>query len=110
MDDDRLDKLFRALSDPVRRRMVDLMHERPRMTGELVKAFPDLTRYAVMRHLNQLDEAGLVTVRREGRKRWNQLNAVPLREMYERWVSRYEGAWSSSVLDLRRLAEGEDGG
>lgn len=103
---DTLDQLFGALADPTRRRVVDLLRERPRTTGELASEVPGLSRFTVMKHLGVLVEAGLVVVRREGRKRWNYLNAVPLRMMYERWVSRYESEWAGSLLGLKRLAEG----
>ncbi len=62
-----------------------------------------------MKHLGVLHEAGLVVARREGRVRWNHLNAVPLRRMYERWVSRYEGAWASGLLSLQEAVEGGEG-
>jgi uncharacterized protein YndB with AHSA1/START domain len=75
-------------------------------TGEVAAAFPDLTRYGVMKHLRVLTEAGLVVSRKEGRKRWNYLNAVPLRQIYERWVSRYEDLWAGSLLSLKRVVEG----
>lgn len=104
--DDALDPLFRALADPTRRRVVDLLRERPRTTGELAAAVPGLSRFGVMKHLGVLVEVGLVVVRREGRQRWNYLNAVPLRMMYERWVSRYESEWAGSLLGIKRLVEG----
>jgi DNA-binding transcriptional ArsR family regulator len=102
---DHLDQVFRALGDPTRRLLLDLLRERPRTTGELAEGVPGLSRFGVMKHLGVLADAGLVVMRREGRKRWNYLNAVPLRMMYERWVSRYESAWAGSLLGLKRLAE-----
>lgn len=104
---DPLDEVFKALADPTRRRVLDLLRVRARTTGELAAAFPGLSRFAVMKHAGVLQTAGLVTVRREGRVRWNHLNAVPLRRMYERWVSRYEGEWAGSLLRLKERAEGE---
>jgi len=103
--DDTLDHLFGALADPTRRRVVDLLRERPRTTGELAAEVPGLSRLAVMKPLGVRGGVGLVVVRREGRKRWNYLNAVPLRMMYERWVSRYESEWAGSLLGIKRLAE-----
>jgi len=97
------DAVWRALSDTSRRRMLDLMRQRPRTVGELGEAFaPGLSRFAVMKHLGVLKRAGLVVVREEGRKRWNHLNAVPLRRVYERWVGRYESAWAGALLGLER--------
>lgn len=102
---DPLDAVFKALADPTRRKVLDLLRARARTTGELCSAFPGLSRFAVMKHLGVLHEAGLVTVRREGRVRWNHLNAVPLRRMYERWVSRYEDEWAGALLRLQARAE-----
>ena len=104
MDDD-LNNVWKALSDPTRRAILDLLRLSPRTTGDLAGAFPGLTRYAVMKHLGVLESAGLLLVRREGRKRWNHLNAVPLRRVYERWVSRYEDAWAGSLVRLKHAAE-----
>lgn len=106
--DDSLDIVWRALSDPTRRRVLDLLRDGARTTGDLAASFPELTRYAVMKHLGVLVEAGLVVGRKEGRKRWNHLNAVPLRQIYERWVCRYEDLWAGSLLSLKRVVEGRD--
>lgn len=104
--EDTLDIVWRALSDPTRRGVLDCLREGPRTTGDLVSRFPDLTRYGVMKHLKVLAEAGLIVSRKEGRQRWNHLNAVPLRQIYERWVSRYEDLWAGSLLTLKRVVEG----
>ena len=104
--EDGLDIVWRALSDPTRRRVLDLLRGGRMATGEIAAAFPDLTRYGVMKHLRVLSEAGLVVSRKEGRTRWNYLNAVPLRQIYERWVSRYEDLWAGSLLSLKRVVEG----
>jgi len=106
--DDSLDTVWKALSDATRRELLDLLRDGPHTTGALSEAFPELSRFAVMKHLGVLEEAGLVTARREGRKRWNHLNAVPLRRIYERWVSKYEDAWAGSLIRLKRLAEDTD--
>jgi DNA-binding transcriptional ArsR family regulator len=107
--DGDLDILFHALADRTRRAILDLLRKQARTTGELAQAFPKLSRFAVMKHLGVLEEAGLVIARREGRQRWNHLNAVPLRQMYERWVRPYESAWAGSMLNIKRAAEGGDG-
>lgn len=104
----RSDRIWKALSDPSRRRMLDLLAKRPRTTGQLVLRFPQLSRFAVMKHLKVLHGAGLIVVHREGRKRWNTLNAVPLREVFRRWVGKYEDVWADSVLNLRDAAESQD--
>jgi DNA-binding transcriptional ArsR family regulator len=95
--------VFRALADPTRRRILDLLRERPRTTGDLAAAFPR-SRFAVMKHLAVLERAHLVIPRREGRLRWNHLNAVPLERVYERWVKPYESHWSRALLGVERAA------
>jgi DNA-binding transcriptional ArsR family regulator/uncharacterized protein YndB with AHSA1/START domain len=106
MDDDSLTPVWKALADPTRRRILDLLKERPRTTGELTAAFEDdLSRFGVMKHLAALEEAGLVLVRPRGRERWNYLNAVPLQQIYERWLRPYEAEWASALLNLKRHAE-----
>ena len=113
MDDgplhDGMNLVFKSLADPTRRAILDALFEEPRTTGQLAALFPDVTRYAVMKHLKILEEAGLVSVRREGRTRWNTLNPVPLRQMYRRWVGKYMEFWSDAGLNLKELAEGEAG-
>jgi DNA-binding transcriptional ArsR family regulator len=68
--------LWKALADPKRRQIVALLREKPRTTGELCRLFGDVSRFAIMKHLNMLEEVGLISVRREGRERWNILNPV----------------------------------
>ena len=103
--DAELDAIWKALADPTRRSVLDRLRSGPRTTGDLAGAFPDLTRYAVMKHLRVLESVGLVVARKEGRRRWNTLNAVPLRRVYERWVSKYEDRWAGSLLRLKRATE-----
>src|SRR5437762_1856809 len=90
--------------------MLDLLAERPRTTGELAAAFSKLSRFAVMKHLRVLQAAGLLVVTRDGRKRWNALNPVPLREALRRWVSRNEQVWADVLLDIRDAAEAGSAG
>jgi len=98
---DDLDNIWKALSDPTRRTILDLLRKGPRTTTDIVDAFPDMTRFAVMKHLDVLREADLVTTRAEGRRRVNSLNAVPIRRIYERWVSPFAELWSSTLLRLK---------
>src|SRR5256884_4038531 len=95
-----LDAVWKALSDPTRRAILDLLRRGPRTTTAIVEAFPRLTRFGVMKHIDVLREAGLVNTREEGRQRVNSLNAVPIRQIYERWVSRYEDFWANKLLRL----------
>src|ERR1039458_1214122 len=91
---DDLDVVWKALSDPTRRAILDLLRQGPRTTTGIVGAFPQLTRFGVMKHIDVLRGAGLIQTREEGRQRVNSLNAVPIRQIYERWVSHYEGFWA----------------
>ncbi|MEO7994941.1 MAG: metalloregulator ArsR/SmtB family transcription factor [bacterium] len=97
---DPLEPVFRALADPTRRRMLDLLREKPRTTHELCEHF-DVSRYAVMQHLTVLEDCNLVLVRRQGRERWNHVNAVPLQAISERWISPFSQLWASGLLRLR---------
>ncbi len=103
--DDTLAPVWKALSDPTRRRLLDLLREQPQTTGTLAAAFPALSRFAVMKHLGILDAAGLVVPRKRGREVWHYLNAVPLQRIYERWVSAYQSQWAASLLDIQQAAE-----
>ena len=99
------DHVFKALAHPRRRSMLDRLKEGPRTTGALCDAFPEMDRCTVMQHLKVLEEAELIVVRREGRERWNHLNAVPLRRIYERWISGYADLWAASLVSLKRHLE-----
>ena len=107
---DQLDPVWKALSDPTRRKILDLLRECPRTTTELVEAFPQITRFGVMKHLEVLREAQLVQTREAGRQRVNSLNALPIRQVYERWVSPFHELWSSELLRIKELAEEEETG
>jgi DNA-binding transcriptional ArsR family regulator len=89
--DDAGDRVFKGLADPRRRRILDLLKSGPRTTGELCKRFKSLDRCTVMQHIGVLERAGLIIVRREGRNRWNYLNAAPVKAIYDRWISSYAG-------------------
>src|SRR6266566_6100020 len=97
-------RVWLALSDPTRRRILDLLRERPRVTGDIASRF-QISRIAVMRHLEVLSAAGLVTSRKRGRERWHYLNAVPLERMYERWVEAHAGHWAAGLLRIRRRVD-----
>jgi DNA-binding transcriptional ArsR family regulator len=103
---DDLDPVWKALSDPTRRAILDVLRQGPRTTTEIVDAFPHLTRFGVMKHIDVLREAGLVETREEGRQRVNSLNVAPIRQIYERWVGRFEELWSSHLLRIKEMAEG----
>ena len=107
MSDD-LDRVWKALSDPTRRAILDLLRRKPRTTTEIVERIPDLSRFGVMKHLTVLLGAGLVQAREEGRSVVNSLNAVPIRLIYERWVSDYQDLWVRKLTGLKRSLEKEE--
>lgn len=106
---DELDAVWKALSDPTRRSILDLLRQGPRTTTEIVAAFPHLSRFGVMKHIDVLRAADLVQTREEGRQRVNSLNAAPIRKIYERWVSPYEDLWADNLLRLKEDVEKRSG-
>src|SRR6266849_851551 len=98
--------LWRALADPTRRRILDLLRERPRVTGEIAAQFP-ISRIAVMRHLEVLSEAGLAVSRKRGRQRWHYLNTVPLQKLHRRWADPAAAGFASALLRLQDTIEAE---
>lgn len=97
---DDSDRIFKALADGRRRRLLDLLKDAPQTTGALCAAFPDLDRCTVMQHMRVLEAADLIIVQRKGRERWNHLNAVPIKEIYDRWIGEYA---ENAVNLLHRL-------
>lgn len=97
------DLVFKALADHRRREILDLLKARPRTTGELCTHFRSLDRCTVMQHLRVLENADLVIVKREGRLRWNYLNAVPIKLIHDRWI----GEYASQAVDLLARMKGE---
>ncbi len=105
---DELDAVWKALSDSTRRSILDLLRQQgPRTTTQIVEAFPHLTRFGVMKHIDVLREAGLILTREESRQRINSLNVVPIRQIYERWVGRFEELWTSHLLRIKEDAEAQ---
>lgn len=97
--------LWRALASPWRRRLLDLLRNGPATTGTLARQIPELSRFAVMQHLGVLADAGVVLIERRGRDRFNYLNAVPLREWYERWVQPLADIDAAALLAFKRTVE-----
>ena len=100
-----LDSVWKALADATRRQILDYLRDGPRTTTEIVEQFPQLTRFGVMKHIEVLRSAGLINTREEGRRRVNSLNAVPIRQIYERWVSKYEELWARQLIALKKSLE-----
>jgi DNA-binding transcriptional ArsR family regulator len=100
--------LWRALADPARRQILDLLSDRPRITGEIASHFA-ISRVAVMRHLEVLAAAELIASRKRGRERWHYLNAVPLLRLQERWAGPVAVGFASGLLRLQNRVETERG-
>jgi len=107
MPEDELDSVWKALSDSTRRAILDLLRQGPRTTTQIVEAFPHLSRFGVMKHIDMLRKVGLIQTREESRQRINSLNVVPIRQIYERWVGRFEELWTSHLLRIKEDAEAE---
>lgn len=88
--DDSTAPAFRALADPSRRLLLDGLFERDGQSlGELTARLPEMTRFGVMKHLDVLEQAGLITTRKMGREKRHYLNPVPIRRIHDRWISKY---------------------
>lgn len=102
-----LDRVFKALADPTRRRLLDLLHrENGRTLSELCEGM-EMTRQAVTQHLAKLEAANLVAVVWQGREKLHYLNPVPLHEIQERWIGKFERGRLGALRDLKRRLEGE---
>ena len=99
--DSDIDAVFKALAHPRRRLILDQLKDRPQTTGSLCETFSDMDRCTVMQHLKVLEDADLVIVRREGRERWNYLNALPIKAIQDRWIGDY-AAHAVRLLDRLR--------
>ena len=104
-----MDRVFKALADESRRRLLDLLHlENGRTLGELCEHL-SMSRQAVTKHLNVLEEANLVTVVWRGREKLHYLNPVPLHDIYERWIGKFERPRLKALHALKKRLEEEDG-
>jgi uncharacterized protein YndB with AHSA1/START domain/DNA-binding transcriptional ArsR family regulator len=100
-----VDAVFKALADPTRRSLLDeLFREDGQTLGALEERFA-MTRFGVMKHLKQLEEAGLVVSKRQGREKHHYLNPVPIRLVHDRWVSKYAEPWAAGLSDLKHRLE-----
>ena len=100
-----MDAVFKALADPTRRSLLDeLFKEDGQTLGRLEERLP-MTRFGVMKHLKVLQEAGLVVARRRGREKLHFLNAVPIRLVHDRWVSKFAEPWAATLSELKTSIE-----
>jgi DNA-binding transcriptional ArsR family regulator len=103
---DELGSVFKALSDPSRRFLLDLLFERDgRTLSDLEAELPEMTRFGVMKHLRVLEEADLVVTRRSGREKHHFLNPVPIRLIHDRWIDKYTERNVTALLDLKTHLE-----
>ncbi len=104
----QIDKVFKALADPGRRRLLDQLHLENGQTLTALCEHMDMSRQAVTQHLNQLEDANLVAVVWQGREKLHYLNPVPLHEIYERWIGKFERSRLGALHDLKTQLEGKD--
>jgi len=102
---EEMDEVFKALADPTRRRLLDELY---RQDGQTLSALEErfaMSRFGVMKHLKQLEEAGLVVTKKRGREKLHFLNPVPIRLVHDRWVSKYAEPWAAALSGLKRELE-----
>jgi len=100
-----MDAVFKALADPTRRLLLDELFERDGQTLTELESRLPMTRFGVMKHLKVLEEAQLVTTRKQGREKLHFLNPVPIQLVHERWVSKYAEPWAAALTGLKRELE-----
>ncbi len=105
--DDPLDRVFKALANPVRRTICDELRLRPLTTSQLCVCIADLDRCTVMQHLKVLEGAGLVVPVRKGRERFNYLDAMPIQAIHERWIGPHAAGAAAGLSLLKRELEGQ---
>jgi DNA-binding transcriptional ArsR family regulator len=103
--DDNL--VFKALADPTRRFLLDLLFEREGRTLTELESQVDMTRIGVMKHLRLLEEAGLVVTRRSGREKLHFLNPVPIRLIHDRWIDKYTEHHATALANLKTNLEAQ---
>ena len=103
------DLLFKALADPSRRKLLDLLHVHDGRTLIELCEHLDMTRQGVTQHLKVLEAANLVASLRRGREKLHFLNPVPLQEIYDRWIAKFERPRLKALADLKRRLEKTDG-
>lgn len=102
-----MDEVFKALADPTRRSLLDDLFEQDGQTLSALQGRQPMSRFGVMKHLKVLEEAGLITTRKRGREKLHFLNPVPIRQVYDRWVSKYAEPWASALSELKDEIEEE---
>jgi uncharacterized protein YndB with AHSA1/START domain len=101
----RMDEVFKALADPTRRSLLDELFEQDGQTLSALEQRLPMTRFGVMKHLGVLEEAGLVVTKKRGREKLHFLNAIPIRLVHDRWVSKYAEPWAATLSELKTRIE-----
>ena len=99
------DLVFKALADPSRRFLLDLLFERDGRTLTELESGVEMTRFGVMKHLKVLEEAGLVVATKQGREKLHFLNPVPIRLVHDRWIDKYTERQVTALVDLKKELE-----
>jgi DNA-binding transcriptional ArsR family regulator len=107
---DAADNVFKALADPSRRQLLDLLHADNGQTLGALSEHLDMTRQAVTKHLAVLEEANLVVTIWRGREKLHYLNPVPINEIAERWIGKFERGRLRVLAELKKQLEGESNG
>ena len=102
---DAFHPVFRALADPTRRFLLDLLFERDGRTLTELESELEMTRFGVMKHLKVLEEADLVVTRRSGREKLHFLNPLPIRMVHDRWIDKYTERRVTALIDLKNQLE-----
>jgi DNA-binding transcriptional ArsR family regulator len=102
------DHVFKALADPTRRFLLDLLFQRDGRTLKELESGFEMTRFGVMKHLKVLEEAGLIVTRRSGREKLHFINVVPIRMIHDRWIDKYTEQKASALLALKAELEKKD--
>ena len=105
--DKRDDITLKALGNPQRREILDMLRNKPKTTGEMCDHFKHLDRCTVMLHLRVLEKADLIIVKRNGRNRWNYLNPLPIKDLYDRWICNYSVGAIDLLSKIKKEVEGE---
>ena len=99
------DEVFKALADPTRRFLLDLLFARDGRTLTELESELEMTRFGVMKHLKVLEQANLVVTRRSGREKLHFLNPIPIRQVHDRWIDKYTERKVTALLDLKTALE-----
>ncbi|MCU1392229.1 MAG: ArsR family transcriptional regulator [Ilumatobacteraceae bacterium] len=103
-----MDDVFKALADPTRRQLLDELFVEDGQTLRALEGRFAMSRIGVMKHLNQLEAAGLVVTKRRGREKLHFLNAVPIQLLHDRWVSKYTETWAAGLIGLKQRLEHDE--